>query len=654
MKARSAVIVLTLAALAGFAWLSVSRRPPAPAPSPVGTPDTLPSRSAFAGAAVCGECHGEKHARWSSSWHARALTKATPDAVVGRFDGVHYVGRSSEAWMTRRGEEFVTRTRDRERRLGEHRVDWLLGGKRMQDPLTVMPDGRWQVLPVYFHVTGSRWVDYNEVKQGVVGPDHPFFWTNFRRTANRECLDCHSTGLEVRYDRTRHAWSTAFADAGVACESCHGPGARHAETTDARDIVHPRKAGADVGLAICGSCHGPHNPLFPLLDAAHRFRPGGRYDDFYQAFVVTDGRQRSPDFFADGRPSSSSFEYQALLQSACHRKGGATCLTCHTAPHEPHDANDLRPANGSPDESCRGCHASVFAAGRTHTHHRSEAASRCTACHMPKVLTGVLDRFADHALDVPAPQNTRRHGVPNACGECHRDLPPERLEQAIVGWWPGASARQARRIRLADAFGAESEAPDREALAAVVGDGGEAPTLRGAAALWLAMRFPREAAGPIARALSDPSLVLKQRLAAALAIAPSREGVDALLPSLQEPSLAVRAAAALALGTLGTPEGEVAVRRLATDPASAGLVRPHVLLAAMARRRGNLPEVAVELERALDLQPYSAEVLLQIADVQVRQGNWPAARASLEEALRFDPQNRDALEGLAAAASRGR
>ena len=94
-------------------------------------------------------------------------------------------------------------------------------------------------------------------------------------------------------------------------ESCHGPGARHAETTDAKDIVHPRKAGPEVGLAICGSCHGPRNPLFPLLDAAHRFRPGGRYDDSYQAFVVTDGRQRSHDFFADGRPSSSSFEYQA-------------------------------------------------------------------------------------------------------------------------------------------------------------------------------------------------------------------------------------------------------------------------------------------------------------------------------------------------------
>ena len=61
--------------------------------------------------------------------------------------------------MSRRGGQFLTRTRDREGRLGDFRVEWVLGGKRMQDPLTVLPDGRWQVLPVYFHVTGGQWVD---------------------------------------------------------------------------------------------------------------------------------------------------------------------------------------------------------------------------------------------------------------------------------------------------------------------------------------------------------------------------------------------------------------------------------------------------------------------------------------------------------------
>ena len=45
------------------------------------------------------------------------------------------------------------------------------------------PDGRWQVLPVYFHTTGKAWVDYTEAKQGALTPEHPFYWTNSRRMA---------------------------------------------------------------------------------------------------------------------------------------------------------------------------------------------------------------------------------------------------------------------------------------------------------------------------------------------------------------------------------------------------------------------------------------------------------------------------------------
>ena len=323
--------------------------------------DVLPSRDAFAGSDACAECHEKNHTAWLKDWHSRALRKTAPGAVAGRFDRAHYKGASSEAWMERRGDRYVMRTRDREGRVGAYDVAWLIGGKRMQDAVTVFDDGRWQVLPVYFHVTGKgEWVDYNEVKQGVVGPEHPFFWTNFRRTANKECLDCHSTGLDARYDRETHVWSTTYADAGVACEACHGPGARHAETKAKGDIIHPGHIDRELALAICGSCHGPREPIFPLLDAKHRFRPGDRYEDHYQSLVIVDGSQRSGEYFADGRPNTSSFEYQALLQSACYRSGHATCLTCHTAPHEKHGPNEMK---ADPDGACRDCHARVAAEG---------------------------------------------------------------------------------------------------------------------------------------------------------------------------------------------------------------------------------------------------------------------------------------------------
>src|SRR5262249_31939960 len=138
------------------------------------------SRDGFIGAAACAECHGKKHAAWQKSWHARALSRADGGAVVGNFRDAHFAGSSSEAWTHTRRDRFVMRTHGPDGALGDFAVDWVIGGKRMQDDLTIFGDGRWQVLPVYFQVTQRRWVDYTEAKQGPLAPDHPFYWTNFR------------------------------------------------------------------------------------------------------------------------------------------------------------------------------------------------------------------------------------------------------------------------------------------------------------------------------------------------------------------------------------------------------------------------------------------------------------------------------------------
>ena len=165
----------------------------------------------------------------------------------------------------------------------------------MQDPVTLTEDGRWQVLPIYFHVTGKgEWVDYSEKRQGELTPDHPFFWANFapQRPARVSGLPHHGPGRALRPQRP--PWKTTFADAGVACESCHGPGARHAETQEPKDIVQPKRLPPELGMAVCAQCHGPRRTLFPMLDAAHRFRPGQRYEDFYQPMVLLVGEELSP------------------------------------------------------------------------------------------------------------------------------------------------------------------------------------------------------------------------------------------------------------------------------------------------------------------------------------------------------------------------
>jgi hypothetical protein len=653
-RSRSLVLAATVPlVLAAGAVLGQSPAAPPPSAPRVEHPASAPG---YVGSEKCAECHDDEHAAWSKDWHARALSEATPRYVVGDFNTMHYKGESSEAWMTRRDTHPFMRTKGPNGVVSEYPVSWVVGGKRMQDPITVMPDGRWQVLPIYYHVTGKgEWVDYSESKQGALSPDHPFFWANWQRNAQHSCLDCHVSGLSTSYDRVSHRWSTGFADAGVACESCHGPGARHADTQAKKDIIQPTKLAPQKGMAVCAQCHGPHRTLFPLLDARHRYQPGLRYEDYYQPMVVLLGAERSGDFFEDGRPKTSSFEYQALTQSRCFLKGGATCLTCHTAPHVTHADNELKqPKNlkagmtvGS--ASCQGCHAKVFTEGSKHTHHTSAQAQDCLACHMPPTVSGVLDHFADHAIDVPVPQNTTKHEVPNACNACHthEKATPESMAAALERWWPQAKKRQERRLRLADAIDTKTAMNSRPALEQVLADKQEAPALRGVAAQLLAYRFRKEAAPALKAALptaTDP--MLRSELVEALSMTGTREVADVLAPLLKDPSLWVRQASAISLASAGDPRGIAAAETLARQPESEGLPMPHVVLGQLALRRGDLATGARELERSLDLQPYNAEVLVVLADVYARQGDMPRAKERLEEALRFDPRHKGARQRL--------
>lgn len=682
--ARRLLLIAGLAGIIGVAWVRFWAPAPSarvsetPAPriaanqepslmDAVARPmDTGPSRTSsqsplrelssvvpkYVGSAVCKQCHSKQHAAWSRDWHRRALSRAETRWVVGRFDGSHFTGSSSEAWMRRQGARFIMRAQTPAGAFADFPVDWVIGGKRMQDAVTVFPDGRWQILPIYYHVTGGgEWVDYNEAKQGHIDPSHPFFWTNFRRNANHECLDCHTSGLRIRYDRDSQRFTTEFADDGVGCESCHGPGAAHAEDLDKGSIIHPGKLDRERALDLCAQCHGPRDPLFPIFDDVHRYQPGQRYQDRYQPLVIVLGRGRSGEYFSDGRPKSSSFEYQALLQSRCYRLGGATCLTCHTAPHDSAAPNELRRIRDAAapveDAACGGCHREVVAQGVRHTHHRGPAA-KCVGCHMPKVVSGVLDRFADHALDIPVPQNTLRHGVPNACGaSCHRERSAAELDAALLRLWPGAARRQERRRRLADAIDEATATQSLPALRAVLADQMEAPTLRGACAVLLGQRFPREAAEALLPLLREADPLLRTRAIEALGYTGVRGVAASLVPLFSDSSLMVRHAAAVIATSLGEPRGEQSLKRLAAEPQSSGLAQPHYLLGVLAARRGDLRVAVSELERTADLMPYFTDALVALGEVYLRRGEEDLARARFREVLAFAPKHPQVLRWLA-------
>jgi predicted CXXCH cytochrome family protein len=139
----------------------------------------------------------------------------------------------------------------------------------------------------------------------------------------------------------------AFAEPGVGCEACHGPGSQHVESPASKGtIINPAKLPADRSQMVCGQCHSlgkdpSGNYPFPVAgkgDAARPFMPG---EDLTAAFV-------------DARPKleRKGWEYSLLVQSP-QRYASQRCTDCHD-PHgkAAHPSMLLDPTS----ETCLRCH----------------------------------------------------------------------------------------------------------------------------------------------------------------------------------------------------------------------------------------------------------------------------------------------------------
>ena len=242
--------------------------------------------------------------------------------------------------------------------------------------------------------------------------------------------------------------------------------------------------------------------------------------------------------------------------------------------------------------TCQGCHADVFAQGKRHTHHIAAAAQDCLACHMPTVVSGVLDHFPDHAIGVPVPENTVKHDIPNACNACHthEKQKPEAMAQALERWWPEAKQRQQRRLRLADAFADKTAAQSRPSWRPCSRSTEEAAELRGAAALFLARRFHGEATPALRAALGGAKdSLLRSEIVDALGQAKAREATGELAPLLKDSSIWVRQSRPSRWRSSGDPQACRCARGAGPAAGDLGLTAPHAMLGHLALRRKELP-----------------------------------------------------------------
>ena len=346
---------------------------------------------------------GDRGQRQGRLHAAAELSCAARHTALRERDGAYYI---TESYLTGKPQE--------------HRVDYTLGNRRIQHYLTTSPSGRVIVLPPSWDVLRKQWFHNFEIgdpdeTSEVTGPGVEQELLLAATSASRRRT---TTGDQDEY-------TTAWLDFGTNCERCHGPGSEHVAHYSARR--RRQRSGARHRAADAPGCRAQHHGLraVPLLPRHHR--PGLRRRRRLLRLLHADPRiqpagGQGPRLLAR-RPHAALLQRRVrpvaervLSQGRRDVRGlprrSRTRPKIERNPQLAPDANAL----------CTRCHEAIGRRLTAHTHHAaSSAGSSCVECHMPRTVLSIKAEIRDHSMSVPVPENTIRHGIPNACNQCHKD-----------------------------------------------------------------------------------------------------------------------------------------------------------------------------------------------------------------------------------------
>ena len=423
----------------------------------------------FVSSTTCRSCHPRNHATWYQSYHRTMTQVATPETVVGRFDGVEQIAYDNKKFrLGRTGDEFWFEGPDLSQpgKRMRKRIVMTTGLHHMQAYWYATGNHREVgIVPLFYLMEDQRWAPSYST---FLRPPHAEY-AGETGGWNRVCQRCHATGVQPRI-LDPDAPDTRVAEFGIACEACHGRAEEHVRInrdprrryrlhfSDDPDptIVNPSRLSPRLASQICGQCHSISTPkdVEKWKQLGYPYRPGS---DLMTTRFVSPGKLDREDlgaedrstlerilkfgptflkdrFWDDGMVRISGREYHGLLDSPCYKDADSedrmlSCLSCHTMHQAAEDsrpvkewANDQLTSGMDGDEACLQCHES-FAAGLTsHTHHRADSeGSRCYNCHMPHTTYGLLKAIRSHTIDSPNVAVDLETGRPNACNLCHLD-----------------------------------------------------------------------------------------------------------------------------------------------------------------------------------------------------------------------------------------
>jgi len=232
---------------------------------------------------------------------------------------------------------------------------WSRNGFLFQAPVTwYSQQSRWDVSPGYEEDRISRW----------------------SRPIALDCLNCHSSQVRLAAGFENRYAEPPFAQAGIGCERCHGPGSEH--TQGRGRMVNPAKLDAARRDSVCAQCH--------MSGEARETRAARRFEDYRPGALLAD---YAAYFVYEGAPLLKATSYvEKLAASRCKVASGNRmwCGTCH----DPHRVPAAADRVSWYRAACLGCHQPA----------ECKRGNDCVSCHMPKGQVAAVGHgvLTDHSI----------------------------------------------------------------------------------------------------------------------------------------------------------------------------------------------------------------------------------------------------------------
>lgn len=386
----------------------------------------------YAGSQTCGACHADTYKEWKGTRHARMLQDAKDPNTwwISNFN--------TNTFFKKEDVEFVV-------------GNGMEGGQRY----IAFKDGKLRYMNAVWNNETRKWDAAN-----------PSDYT---------CASCHTAGFNKE--------SNSWAENGITCESCHGPGAEHAKA--------PSKANIKSNLTndMCRDCHGGYRQVGQMETRAKERETGSHFGIFAYASVAEASRYWDSRCFrchsasykvaeAKGEPLPTKDDF--LTGALKDDRVGITCAVCHDPHKSIVDAKtkELIPFQLRKDETetCLQCHqsSSPVTVGKQPHHPQKEMwegniykgdgtmvsvpfskEATCADCHMAE--------YGNHGFYVGAPTKEilEGHGrkvVMNSCSSCHAEMTAAEVHEIQEGFEAKYTALDAQLQALNEKFKAADDA----------------------------------------------------------------------------------------------------------------------------------------------------------------------------------------------------